>query len=740
MAAEEGNGNARKRRSIELEPTFIGARPPVGPRVPIVTGPIGSWRPQQSGATSKSVSAASAAIARQTVELTAKHKETQATEKQRLDAVINERTGDLAGAAPLKAVTKKLAAVRQTLVQRQTKLAEQTEIASRFSGGSPIGLSKKRLIKLLLRRGTRQIRAQQAAWQTSYKAALSAQRLQYATDYLTRQAEKLQARQIVEQERARVYTERKEAVKVAHADAAAQAKAHSRAATQLTKSLAKVTQFVEAANQPASAVDTPAAIATRIAVLEKTQQSLTHLKADLHAKLLASAQTHKQLKRSAAVLAKRLEKFATQALMEKVQSAAGFSSAAGEQVLQAQQTFESTRQQLHQLNKAIDRSATVTQRKINFLSEVATPAIGSRASTLSATAASLVAPTFMTAVAGSAALFDQALPALRKALANAVKALAGTAVGAAQGAGAFVTLMTYSAQLGNGDLHAVAVPLGEIDSDAEALLDAAARRKTAVRVKARMGWTATPAGTQLLLAAADDAVVPANVRVRQAKWNAKTGAYTFTTDSTSPVTLLWTPLVSPENSSTTSPPTAIEEVSYKGRVIVPKRTEVSPLPAIDDVHFSDYIIEFPLDSGIKRIYIMLKDRRDIPGVASGKGEAVSGQWLNPSAKPEGSPIPAHIAALLTGRRYANFKAFREAFWKAVVADSELAKQFKCHNIERMRDGLSPIPQQTEHVGKRISFELHHLHEIGKGGEVYNIDNIRVLTPRQHIKQHSKGGK
>lgn len=76
----------------------------------------------------------------------------------------------------------------------------------------------------------------------------------------------------------------------------------------------------------------------------------------------------------------------------------------------------------------------------------------------------------------------------------------------------------------------------------------------------------------------------------------------------------------------------------------------------------------------------------------------------------------------------------------MVADSELAKQFKRHNIERMRDGLSPIPQQTEHVGKRISFELHHLHEIGKGGEVYNIDNIRVLTPRQHIKQHSKGGK
>lgn len=242
------------------------------------------------------------------------------------------------------------------------------------------------------------------------------------------------------------------------------------------------------------------------------------------------------------------------------------------------------------------------------------------------------------------------------------------------------------------------------------------------------------------MAAADDAVVPANVRVRQAKWNAKKGAYTFTTDSTSPVTLLWTPLVSPENSSTTSPHTAIEEVSYKGKVIVPKRTEVSPLPAIDDVHFSDYIIEFPLDSGLERIYIMLKDRRDIPGVASGRGEAVSGQWLNPTAKPEGSPIPAHIATLLTGKRYANFKAFREDFWKAVAVDSELAKQFRLHNIERMRDGLSPIPQQSEHVGKRISFELHHLHEIGKGGEVYDIANIRVLTPRQHIKQHSKRGK
>jgi hypothetical protein len=443
------------------------------------------------------------------------------------------------------------------------------------------------------------------------------------------------------------------------------------------------------------------------------------------------------MKRGAAVLAKRLEKFATPALMDKVQSAAQFSSASDGQVQHAQQVFDSARKQLQQLNKAIDRSAIVTQRKINFLSEVATPAIGSRASTLSAPAASLVAPTFMTAVAGSAALFDQALPALRKALANAVKALAGSALGAAQGAGAFVTLMTYSAQLGNGDLHAVAVPLSELDSNAEALLDAATRRKTAVRVKARMGWTATPAGTQLLLAAADDAVVPANVRVRQAKWNAKQGAYTFTTDSTSPVTLLWTPMVSPENSSTTLPPTAIEEVSYKGKVIVPKRTEVSPLPAIDDVHFSDYIIEFPLDSGIERIYIMLKDRRDIPGVASGRGEAVSGQWLNPSAKPEGSPIPAHIAELLTGRRYANFKAFRKAFWKAVAADRGLAAQFNKDNNKRMTEGLAPRAQHSEHVGKKKSFEIHHVHEVGKGGAVYDIENMRLLSPRQHIRKHSR---
>lgn len=737
MADQKGNGSLNNPGAIEIGPTFVGARPTVGIRVPILNGPIGGGVHPPFFAPTRELAVLSATVAKQAAQFSANHKEAKATDKQRLDDLVNARSGDPAGASALATVTRRLTAVRKTLAQQQAKHAQQTEIALRFSGESPIGLSGPKLLQLLLSKGTRQVAAQQVAWQTSYKAALSAQRLQDATNYLTRQAEKLQARQIVEQERARVYAERKEAVKVAHADAAAQSKAHSRAAAQLTNSLAKVSHFVEAANQPTPAVDTSAAVAKRIAALEKTQRSLTQLKADLRAKLLASAQTHKQLKRSAAVLAKRLEKFATPALMEKVQSAARFSSAAGEQVLQAQQTFDSTRQQLHQLNKAIDRSATVTQRKINFLSDVATPAIESRVSTFSAPAASLVAPTFMTAVAGSAALFDQALPALRKALANAVKALAGSAVGAAQGAGAFVTLITYSAQLGNGDLHAVAVPLGEIDSDAEALLDAAARRKTAVRVKARMGWTATPAGTQLLLAAADDAVVPANVRVRQAKWNAKKGAYTFTTDSTSPVTLLWTPLVTPESSSTTSPPTAIEEVSYKGKVIVPKRTEVSPLPAIDDVHFSDYIIEFPLDSGLERIYIMLKDRRDIPGVASGRGEAVSGQWLNPSAKPEGSPIPAHIAALLTGKRYANFKAFRKAFWKAVAADRGLATQFNKDNNKRMAEGLAPRAQHSEHVGKRKSFEIHHVHEIGKGGAVYDIENMRLLSPRQHIRKHSR---
>ncbi|HGA3340060.1 TPA: HNH endonuclease signature motif containing protein [Enterobacter roggenkampii] len=40
-------------------------------------------------------------------------------------------------------------------------------------------------------------------------------------------------------------------------------------------------------------------------------------------------------------------------------------------------------------------------------------------------------------------------------------------------------------------------------------------------------------------------------------------------------------------------------------------------------------------------------------------------------------------------------------------------------------------------GKRLKYELHHKKSIQDGGEVYDIDNLRVLTPKRHVEIHKK---
>lgn len=53
----------------------------------------------------------------------------------------------------------------------------------------------------------------------------------------------------------------------------------------------------------------------------------------------------------------------------------------------------------------------------------------------------------------------------------------------------------------------------------------------------------------------------------------------------------------------------------------------------------------------------------------------------------------------------------------------------------MSQGLAPRARFKDTVGGRRSFELHHKNPISKGGEVYDIDNIRITTPKRHIDIH-----
>ncbi|PUA41254.1 hypothetical protein C5U62_32945 [Pseudomonas protegens] len=137
--------------------------------------------------------------------------------------------------------------------------------------------------------------------------------------------------------------------------------------------------------------------------------------------------------------------------------------------------------------------------------------------------------------------------------------------------------------------------------------------------------------------------------------------------------------------------------------------------------------------------MMFRDRREDPGVASGFGQPVSGIWLSAASHGEGAPIPSQIANQLRGRQFKNWRAFREAFWKAVANDPELSKQFKVGNLGNIKNGKSPFVSELDRIGGRQRFELHHIQRIKDNGAAYDVDNIRVTTPKRHIEIHKGGG-
>ncbi|MGH8439753.1 MAG: S-type pyocin domain-containing protein [Pseudomonas sp.] len=150
--------------------------------------------------------------------------------------------------------------------------------------------------------------------------------------------------------------------------------------------------------------------------------------------------------------------------------------------------------------------------------------------------------------------------------------------------------------------------------------------------------------------------------------------------------------------------------------------------------FRDAIIWFPSQPQILPVYISL-NVRGAPGVVTGIGQDVTGIWLAGAGVGLGSPVPTRIADQLRGREFSSFDAFRKAFWKAVAADPELSRQFKPRNLSDMAKGFAPAAPKSEHVGKRISFELHHVELIKDGGAVYDVDNLRAVTSKHHIDIH-----
>ncbi|WP_148193807.1 S-type pyocin domain-containing protein [Pseudomonas syringae] len=301
-----------------------------------------------------------------------------------------------------------------------------------------------------------------------------------------------------------------------------------------------------------------------------------------------------------------------------------------------------------------------------------------------------------------------------------------------------VTLLAmYPQPLGDAELPpaVIATPLSQLNLPPHIDLHYLASVKGTLDVPHRL--TSDEAGTSgaARWVATDGVKVGTKVRVRTFTYNAQNNSYEFIRDGESTPALIWTPIARPADSSTSSPAGPPALPVDPGNVVTPFVPELEAYPAIDRDDPDDYILISPIDSGLPNSYLLFKDPRSIPGVASGYGEAVNGVWLGDKTRAEGASIPAHIADQLRGRRFGNFDSLRKATWIAVANDPELVKQFTQHNLEIMRDGGAPYPRLVDQAGGRTKFEIHHKKHIANGGAVYDIDNLVIMTPRQHIDHH-----
>ena len=241
-----------------------------------------------------------------------------------------------------------------------------------------------------------------------------------------------------------------------------------------------------------------------------------------------------------------------------------------------------------------------------------------------------------------------------------------------------------------------------------------------------------------------------NVRVANMQWNEQTQRYEFTPahDVDGPL-ITWTPEnpeqgYVPGHTGNDRPP--LEQPTILVTPI-PDGTDTyttPPFPVPDPKEFNDYILVFPAGSGIKPIYVYLKeDPRKLPGVVTGRGVPLSPgtRWLDMSVSNNGNgaPIPAHIADKLRGREFKTFDEFREALWLEVSQDPELIAQFSSGNQTRIKQGLTAkAPIDGWYYGpKEIvkKFQIHHRVAVEYGGSVYDIDNLRIVTPRLHDEIH-----
>lgn len=340
---------------------------------------------------------------------------------------------------------------------------------------------------------------------------------------------------------------------------------------------------------------------------------------------------------------------------------------------------------------------------------------------------------------GAVAIADNLMAGLAAVIRSAVAGLSGLAAGTASGLMVGVSAFIYSPTLGNGELperFVLSHPLSDLLPGPLPDLHRLASERALLDLPVRLSPRPLTSNlVELLVVPVGGKRLPSGVRVIAAGYNPGENTYGTTLTDLPPTTVVWTPSVTPTDSSTQLPVEESAPPRYFGGNLVPIEGRIDTYPVPGNIHFDDFILVFPPESGLPPQYVMFRDRRNDPGVASGYGEPVPSRWLEAAAQGEGAAIPSQIADKLRGKEFKSFRVFRETFWKTVFNDGKLADLFNATSLNEMKKGKAPIVRFSDTAGARVKYELHHKVGLAEGGDLYNSDNINIVTPKAHVEIH-----
>lgn len=309
-----------------------------------------------------------------------------------------------------------------------------------------------------------------------------------------------------------------------------------------------------------------------------------------------------------------------------------------------------------------------------------------------------------------------------------------------------IAALLHAPKLGNGERKAKVLPLGnyllsvpltELSIELDSAAQTQAVERAVIDLPLRMGEVQTLGEpTELFVANTDGQVIPSAVPVLKAAYDAQSGQYTVVTDDVPPRTLTWTPAIEPTDSSTSLPPAPPSPTHLIGPILEPLQGRLDTYPDLPDFGFDDVVIIFPSDSGLPPLYVMFKSRRNMPGVVKGKGQLITGTFLTAGSR-EGVPIPQQVASKLRGKKFSSWAAFRRRLWQTIGRSPLFENEFTPAELQIMRRGLAPFAELDEVVGKNIKYEIHHVIRIADGGDVYDVDNLRIISPKFHRALHKR---